>query len=397
MYGSLQEIDLRSLLELIENGQRSGQLLIESSSLPLFEEELDSKDRPNFGLIFFKDGQITYAIDRFSPPRQRLQDYLRRYQVESALERLPPEKNPPQYNTTFPITPRNIPEYNNLWLLLEHHVITAAQGRQILQNLVQETLFDLLSVDQGNFILKNYTPQEPLLTQIEISPAMSKVMRQRQQWQQLYPYITSPAQRPLLTKGSELKKSLTSSAYRSLTIACQGQLSLRRIARYLNKDLITISHALYPYIQQGLLKLLGTTEQEVISSPSNGEESSRSLLKVICIDEEQNFGQSLGTFLEQLGYKPLILSDPVAAISVIVQEPPHLILLTSEMSNFSGEVILSLRQAHPHLNKIPVILLTPENTDPLQLTKLQLLGVSECLTQPVQESELLRIVKRHLK
>ncbi|MFP4134554.1 MAG: DUF4388 domain-containing protein, partial [Halothece sp.] len=72
MYGSLRDIDIHTLLELIEHRECSGQLLIEASSNHISQS--------NFWLIYFHYGQIAYAFSNTSFPLQRLQDYIRRYQ-----------------------------------------------------------------------------------------------------------------------------------------------------------------------------------------------------------------------------------------------------------------------------------------------------------------------------
>lgn len=409
MYGNLREIDIRSLLALIESGQRTGQLLVETSALSITQDPLlpESKSVPisksshSFWLIAFTNGQITYAVDSTRLPLQRLQDYLRRYQVESALEQLPQTES-----TFFPthplkITGRTLPEYNYLWLLLEHHVLSATQGKHILYSMVNETLFDLLSLCQGYFVFHSSRGIEPQLTQIQITPVVRKATRQLQQWKQLYPYITSPEQCPLITKTKELQKALTPSAYRSVALACQGQLSLRRIARYLNKDLLTLSQALYPYIQEGLLQLLESEDHFDTHFPEEPENGLSTLKpKILCLREENHEdhqeSDQIEYKLKQQGYSPIILNDPIEALSVIVREQPHLIFCQLEMSALPGEEIAYLLRNLPALAKIPIILVIPETSDPLRLTRARLLGVTQFLMQPVQDSELLSILGTYL-
>jgi len=384
MYGSLHEFDIRSLLELIERNQSTGQLLVEKAA------SFPEQEGCQFWLISFKDGEIAYATNHNHQPLQRLQDYLRRYQVESALERLPKIES-----IFLPLTSRSpigraLPEYNHLWLLLERHVLEADQGKQILENMIHETLFDLLSLDRGYFVFQNHTPLQPQLTTVNIGLILSKVTRELQQWKQLHPYITSPEQCPLLTKSNELQQALTPSAYRSLAVACQGELSLRRIARYLKKDLLTISQALYPYIQRGWLHLLEPQQEasQTAKAPS--------MPKVLCVDEKHELSNQVGYLLEQQGYGKIIVNDAIEALSVIVRSQPSLILSPLEMSVFSGEELCHCIRSLPAFANLPIILFVPEYPDPLRLAKARLLGVTEFLPQPVQESQLLWMLRRYL-
>lgn len=386
MYGSLHEFDIRSLLELIERNQGTGQLLVETAHCVPTPQEGERQ----FWLISLKDGQIAYATDNNHLPLQRLQDYLRRYQVESALERLPTIESIFLPLTSSAPIGRALPEYNHLWLLLERHVLEASQGKKILESMIHETLFDLLSLDQGYFVFESNTVIQPQLATVEIGMALSKVTREIQQWKQLYPYITSPEQCPLLTKSNELKQALTPSAYRSLAVACQGELSLRRIARYLKKDLLTISHALYPYIQRGWLHLLDPAPHPLAPSPS------AALPKVVCVDEKHELSDQMGYLLEQQGYEKIIVNDPIEALSVIVRSQPSLILSPLEMSIFSGEELCHCLRSLPAFVNLPIILFVPEHPDPLRLAKARLLGVTEFLYQPVQESQFLWILRQYL-
>lgn len=399
MYGSLQEFDIRSLLELMERGQYTGQLLIDPiSSSPNYNTLLTLEPNYRFWLLSLNNGQITYAVDSNHLQLQRLQDYLRRYQVESAWERLPSVDQMPKPTNLLKTTGRALPEYNYLWLLLEHHVLNGTQGKQILQHIVHETLFDLLGLYQGYFIFERNTVLEPQLTTVEITPALHQVTRQLQQWKQLYPYISSPEQCPLLTKNNELQQALTSSAYRSLAVACQGQLSLRRIARYLNKDLVTISQALYPYVQRGWLQLLAEEEMweasecytPAVPAKENSEE-------IVCISEDQEINNQITPILKQKGYIPVIIDDPIAALSTVARSQPQLIFCALELSNWSGEQLIQTLKTIPTLAQTPIILLTPETYHPIRLIKAQLLGATASLAQPIDESELLKLLDFYLQ
>ncbi len=399
MYGSLHEFDIRSLLEWIERGQYTGQLLIETASVasPQSLSSVPPGDQP-FWLLFLSQGQITYAVDNAHLQLQRLQDYLRRYQVEATVEHLPTIENFPLPTNFLKTTGRALPEYNYLWVLLEHHVLTPAQARQILKYIVHETLFDLLALHEGRFIFESNPVLQPQLTAIEITPVLRQVTRQLQQWKEFYPDITSPDQCPLLTKNNELQQALTTSAYRSLAVACQGQLSLRRIARYLNKSLVTISQALYPYIQRGSLQLLPAEELGTnVSHFTPPTETISPSNQVVCICDSNQVTDQIEYSLKQKGFEPIIISDPVAGLSTIAKSQPCLVFCALEMSNWSGEQLSQTLRHIPTTANIPIILLIPENPDPIRLMRAELLGITEFLAQPIQETDLLRILSKYLE
>ncbi|MFS8881575.1 DUF4388 domain-containing protein, partial [Synechococcus sp. H55.11] len=165
MQGRLQEIDIRSILQLIELGQRTGELFVEAS-------------RSAYWFVFFLNGRIIYASES-EGNITRLKDYLRRLKLEAALDEVEiPHK-----------AAVNAPEYNRLWSLLESHKLNPSQGKQILLGMVREVLFDLLSLHQGSFIFEAGSPLAPQLTTFPVTPLLTEMVTQVQEWKKLHPYI----------------------------------------------------------------------------------------------------------------------------------------------------------------------------------------------------------------
>ena len=90
MQGHLNEIDIRSILQLIELGQRTGELYVEA----YVEVEADRLGDSNTSdvnrvqrswLVFFLNGQIVYA-GTTDGQLERLRDYLHRYGLDCKLD-----------------------------------------------------------------------------------------------------------------------------------------------------------------------------------------------------------------------------------------------------------------------------------------------------------------------
>jgi twitching motility two-component system response regulator PilG len=191
MQGKLSEIDIRSILQLIELGQRTGELFVEAhgfAGVSTAESVAGSTRSRSFKasqswFVFFLNGQIIYAGDS-SSNLSRLRDHLRRHRADKALD---------QTNAST-IATLNAPEYGYLWTLLENQVITPAQARNIIQSMVNETLFDLLSLHQGSFVFELGPALSPQLTTLESAPLVARIMKQVQEWKQFHPHIQSPDQ-----------------------------------------------------------------------------------------------------------------------------------------------------------------------------------------------------------
>jgi twitching motility two-component system response regulator PilG len=103
MQGTLNEIDIRSILQLIELGQRTGELLVEAQS-PY--TNILSGDASTKGLTFgrpYPESRVKEALDHLvcllsertncyaansGGSLSRLRDYLRRYKADTALDNL---------------------------------------------------------------------------------------------------------------------------------------------------------------------------------------------------------------------------------------------------------------------------------------------------------------------
>lgn len=177
MQGTLAEIDLRSILELIKLGQRTGGLYIEAYSKSEFGKTRENNYQSIIGkkeeltspywFIFFVDGKIVYTADNSSPFLLRLQNYLQRYKLENFVSGV----------KDIPIATVNDPEYAYLWLLLEKKILSLEQVRHIVENMIGETLFEVLSVHQGSFIFEVGQPLAPQLVSLEVSSLTKEIMQ----------------------------------------------------------------------------------------------------------------------------------------------------------------------------------------------------------------------------
>ena len=77
-----------------------------------------------------------------------------------------------------------------------------------------------------------------------------------QEWKQLYPHIQCTEQLPVLANIAKLTASLSEDTFKKLHKWADRKTSLRQLARYLNRDILTVAKAIYPYIQQNWLQLV---------------------------------------------------------------------------------------------------------------------------------------------
>jgi len=400
MQGTLNEIDIRSILQLIELGQRSGELLVESyypSYQKYFQrrrsqgQQKDSQIKPEnyprklVWLVYFVNGKIAYATEIHNHNLSRLKDYLYRYQSKIDLNNLPPLAE---------ISDENTPEYTYLWLLLEKKFLTTSQGRSILQNMIQEIIFDLFSLHQGSFIFHQGSPLAPQLINLEITPLVSIVMKQLQQWKELRPEIKSPSQCPILNQKEKLKQALSPSTYQGLERFCDGHTSLRRLSRYLNRDVLTITNAIYPYIQKGWVQLMATTGKDSLEQEANFR-STCVKGNIFCLDDDLTIVKTVEHILTEEGYSITVLTDPCLAVPTIFKLKPELILCDLAMPNLDGYEICTMLRTSSLFREIPILILTGKNSY-MDRIQANLLGATDYLTKPFGKHELLTLVEKYL-
>ncbi|MGB3512151.1 MAG: DUF4388 domain-containing protein [Microcoleaceae cyanobacterium] len=381
MQGNLSEIDIRSILQLIELGQRTGELFVEAYSSPVSSTIADPQHhiptQPSW-FIFFLNGQIIYAT-RSAGSLSRLRDYLRRYNADKDLDKI---KVPS-------IASVNAPEYGYLWALLEKGILTPAQGRNIIHSMVRETLFDVLSLRRGSFIFELGPALTPQLTTLEISSLLAKIMKQVQEWNQFSPYIQSPEQCPIISDPAHLQKALKPQIFNILSNLSDGQTSIQQIARYLNRDLLTVAKAIYPFVQQGIVQLLNHHTLEHFPRQIKVPKV------VLCIDDDVVIQETVESILNQNGYVVTSLSDPLKALGEVFHIKPDLILCDIAMPELDGYEICAMLRNSTAFRQTPIIMLTGMEGF-IDRVKARIVGATDYFTKPFGESELLMLVEKYI-
>lgn len=384
MQGKLSEIDIRSILQLVELGQRTGELFVEA--YPSSETLLPALRRRTLieqsWFVFFLNGRIIYAGDSRGN-LLRLRDHLRRYKRESAIDSI---KVPA-------IATLNAPEYGYLWALMENHVLTPAQGRSIIQSMVRETLFDLLSLHQGSFIFEVNSALSPQLTTLEIETLVASIMKQVQEWKQFHPQIQTPDQCPILTDPDHLRTALSETTFKTLEQWVDGHTSIRQIARYLGRDILTVARAVYPYVQQGWVQLV--YPQTIAPAAAAPDLNRPEPPHIVCIEDTLTVRKAVEEILQQQGYQATAIANPLEALSLVFQLKPDLILCDISMPELDGYEICAMLRKSTAFRQTPIVMLTGRDGF-IDRVKARMVGATDYLTKPFGESELLMLVEKYV-
>ncbi|HEY9816991.1 MAG TPA: response regulator [Candidatus Obscuribacterales bacterium] len=384
MQGKLNEIDIRSIMQLIELGQRTGELFVEAygTTASGTSEPSPKKICAQSWFVFFQNGQIIYAGD--SAGRSRLRDYLRRYDLEHLIDTI----------GISAIATLNAPEYGHVWALLERQALTPAQGRSIVQSMIRETLFDLLSLHQGSFTFEISPPLSPQLTTIEVSSILADTIKQIQEWKQFSPHIQSPDQCPTIIELEQLRTALKPQTLRLLTTWVDGKTSIRQMARYLNRDILHVARAIYPYVKRGFVQInppvAGKTKQGELSLPDD-----RHVPRIVCIDDSATIRKAVEFILNHQGYEATGISNPIKALSLVFQLKPDLILCDIAMPELDGYEICAMLRKSTAFRQTPIVMLTGKDGF-IDRVKARIVEATDYLTKPFGASELTTIVEKYV-
>ncbi|MCC9624468.1 response regulator [Thalassospira sp. MA62] len=114
--------------------------------------------------------------------------------------------------------------------------------------------------------------------------------------------------------------------------------------------------------------------------------------KVLIAEDEETIVESLSFLMEKEGYDVRIATDGRAAIAMITQEHPDMILLDVMMPGCDGfEVVRTVRNA-PGTQAIPIMMLTAKTREVDRRKALEL-GVDDFVTKPFSTRDVVARVK----
>jgi two-component system, chemotaxis family, response regulator PixG len=144
-------------------------------------------------------------------------------------------------------------------------------------------------------------------------------------------------------------------------------------------------------------------EKESYAMPANAANGTRApkvaaqkaQYTIVCVDDSPTVLQAINSFLDDTSFSIVMVNDPVRALMQVVRSKPDLVLMDVEMPNLDGYELCSLLRRHPTFRNTPIIMVTG-NTGFIDRAKAKLVGASGYLTKPFTQSELLKIVFKHL-
>lgn len=138
---------------------------------------------------------------------------------------------------------------------------------------------------------------------------------------------------------------------------------------------------------QDLRGIIGRVQQRLERAPSAEEQAAKSIL---IVDDEPAIRSMLSTFLTQQGYQVRTAQDGAAAIPLVRQDPPHLVILDIYMPSMDGVEVFRQMRAQGYRGAVVTL---SASKDQQLLRQMLELGSVDVVGKPVDLDRLALVVK----
>ena len=347
-YRSSQRLNPLSLLAQFSSRQANGCLQVSSGSV-------------NWS-IYLEQGKLIYASDSVDP-FERIDRHLRRLSRQiptlvsavRVLVRL-------IFESDLESQSSQNPDYQAICWLVNQQYLNSAQAASLIEELAEEVMVSLLAVKEGTYQLieQDQFKELPKFCRLDLRTLVERCHEQlrRQPATESTPVNSEPARASLTQNGTPPKLDLSQSN-----------------------------------LQQPSTSLPNTPVNDATKTP--GKTLTKSTYTIACIDDSPTVLNAINSFLDDKSFSVVMINDPVRALMQVVRIKPDLILLDVAMPNLDGYELCSLLRKHSLFKNTPIIMVTG-NTGFLDRAKAKLVKASGYLTKPFNQSELLKMVFKHL-
>lgn len=347
-YRSSQRLNPLSLLAQLSSRQANGCLQVSSGSVSWS--------------IYLEQGKLIYASDSVDP-FERLDRHLRRLsrQIPTLVSAVRVQVRL-IFESDLESQSSQNPDYQAICWLVNQQYLNSTQAANLIEDLAEEVIGSLLAVKEGSYQLIDQDQLEELakFCRIDLRTLVERCYEQlRRQPSPESTNTTAPPRPNSVSQNGALPK----------TDAVQT-----------------------PPQKTNTTSAVNNVKPPGINQPKPG---TKSTYTIACIDDSPTVLNAINSFLDDKSFSVVMINDPVRALMQVVRIKPDLILLDVEMPNLDGYELCSLLRKHPLFKTTPIIMVTG-HTGFLDRAKAKLVKSSGYLTKPFNQSELLKMVFKHL-
>ncbi|GAB4538500.1 MAG: response regulator [Pleurocapsa sp.] len=380
--------------------------------------------------VHFNQGKFVYATNSLAP-FERLERHLRRLSNQNSKltdkniikqARLKFRDDLESYSQ-FPSDYKGI-----LWLAEQGH-LDSREAVTLLRRITREVFESLLSlstIDQYKLVPRQETFQE--LCSFDLKAYVQQCCQRLQAWQAFSKYIWSSYQRPyLLTETTKEIGNLTPEQNETICKLLNG-LNFRQISALIDRDELVVAKILYPSIVNRTIvvrdpktpfdqlpRLLRNdcpitninqdnhdelpTTGNLSRVNSNSKETIQTLdknWKIAYVDDSRVSQKNVCEILDSNLFEILSIEDSMKAFAELIEFQPDLILLDVNMPNINGYELCTLLKNYHDFKNIPIVMIDEEH-GLINLTKFKLVGATDRLTKPFDQTALFNVIFKYLQ
>jgi twitching motility two-component system response regulator PilG len=254
------------------------------------------------------------------------------------------------------------PDYQAVCWLVNQQYLTASQAANLIEDLAEEVIVSLLAVKEGSYQLieQDQLEELPKFCRLDLRTIVERCHEQ-------------------LRRQQTIQSTTVTSEQRTDSVSQNGAPTKLELVQK-------------PTPQSS------TTPPTTKANPTGsfqGKQLTKSTYTIACIDDSPTVLNAINSFLDDKSFSVVMINDPVRALMQVVRIKPDLILLDVEMPNLDGYELCSLLRKHSLFKNTPIVMVTG-NTGFLDRAKAKLVRASGYLTKPFNQSELLKMVFKHL-
>lgn len=369
-------------LETLKRIRFSGQLLLTGSQGQQW-------------LFFVSQGCIIYATGGIHPVRRWKRNVFT-YCPQMAANYSAMEHDLANFN---PATCKTCWQYHLLSTWVAEEKITHEQAAKLIRSVVIEVLFDIAQARQTTYHLKQDNELSTNLIFIDVRQAIAEVNQLWQVWNNDKVAEYSPNMAPVIRQPKLLQQRIPAPVYQLLSKLLDGQHTLRDLAVQMRRDVLQVTHFLWPYIQGQFIELISIPDLPIPLKTDDSEPPSPAVastkLMIACVDDSPLVCKTMEKLLTASGYRCISIEDGLRAIAILLAKKPDLIFLDLVMPNTNGyEICAQLRKLYC-FRDTPIIILTGHDGI-VDRVRAKLVGASDFLSKPIDAGIVLNVIHKHL-
>ena len=287
-------------------------------------------------------------------------------------------------------------QYQLLCSWIQQGKISREQATKIVWSTLVEIWFDITQAREISYELKQAPSSTERIVLLDGSRVVAEVERKWKTWQKAKLAHYNPDRAPIIKDLERLQQSTSAPVFKMLSQLLSDRKSLRDLALEMQREVLTVTGFLLPYIQSGLVELVNIPDLPApMFTPSSSNQVEKPL--IACVDDSPLICQSLEKFLSAKGYRVVGINDPIRAFSVLIASKPDLIFLDLMMPGTNGyEVCEKLRKIALFRNT-PIVILTG-NDGVVDRVRAKMVGATDFLSKSkVDAGGVLEVLNKHLR